>query len=244
MTAANADEIAKFSALAKEWWDPDGPLKGLHLLQPARLQFIRSRALGHFLRDPKQRRPFVGLSGLDFGCGAGLVTEPLARLGFAMTGADGSGEAIAAAQAHAQPQGLAIDYRETTEHVLTAEGRQFDLLTALELVEHVDDRRGFLITLGHLVKPGGLLILSTLNRTPQAYALGIVAAERVLGWAPPGAHEHAKFVTPEELRADVEAAGLTPEGPFGLAFDLLSRDFKLSSDASINYFLCGRKPSS
>jgi 2-polyprenyl-6-hydroxyphenyl methylase/3-demethylubiquinone-9 3-methyltransferase len=241
MTSANADEIAKFSALAAQWWDPDGPLKGLHKLQPARLQFIRSQAIGHFLRDPKLRAPFVGLTGLDFGCGAGLVSEPLARMGFAMTGVDGSAEAIAAAKAHAAGGGLAIDYRETTEHVLSAEGRQYDLVTALELVEHVEDRRGFLITLGHLVKPGGLLILSTLNRTPQAFALGIVAAERVLGWAPVGAHEHAKFVTPGELAQDVAAAGLAPDGPFGLAFDLARREFHLSGDVSINYFLCGRK---
>lgn len=242
MSVSPADEIAKFSALAKDWWDPDGPLKGLHKMQPARLQFIRNRALGHFVRDPNARAPFKGLTGLDFGCGGGLITEPLARMGFTMTGADGSGEAIAVAQTHAAAGGLAITYRETTEAVLAAEGARFDLITALELVEHVEDRRGFLTTLSHLLKPGGLLILSTLNRTPQSFALGIVAAEHILRWAPVGAHDHAKFVTPDELRADVVAAGLEPQGPFGLSFDLASRDFRLSGDCTINYFLCASRP--
>lgn len=243
MPSQNADEIAKFSALAQDWWNPDGPLKGLHRLQPARLQFIRARALAHFRRDPKARQPFSGLSGLDFGCGAGLVTEPLARLGFAMTGADGSAEAIGAAMAHAAPQNLAITYRDTSEAVLSAEGARFDLVTALELVEHVDDRAGFLKTLSHLLKPGGLMILSTLNRTPQAFALGIVAAERVLGWAPVGAHDHAKFVTPKELRADLESAGLIADGPFGVSFDVGTRTFELSGDCTINYFMCAIPPS-
>ncbi len=210
-------------------------------MQPARLHFIRSRALGHFLRDAKLRTPFTGLSGLDFGCGGGLITEPLARMGFAMTGVDGASDAVAVAQTHADAQGLAITYRETTEAVLAAEGAQFDLIIALELVEHVEDRRGFLITLSHLLKPGGLMILSTLNRTPQSYVLGIVAAEHLLRWAPVGAHDHAKFVTPDELRSDLATAGLEPEGPFGLTFDLATRDFRLSGDSSINYFLCAMR---
>lgn len=239
MTSASADEIAKFSALAKQWWDPDGPLKGLHLMQPARMQFIKARAAGHFGRDPRLRRPFEGLSGLDFGCGGGLVTEPLARLGFTMTGADGSDEAIGVANAHASAQGMAITYRSTTEAVLAAEGARFDLITALELVEHVEDRAGFIVTLAHLLKPGGLLILSTLNRTPQSFALGIVAAEHLLRWAPVGAHDHRKFVTPNELREEVAAAGLEPEGPFGVEFHVPTGAFRLSGDASINYFLCG-----
>lgn len=239
MTSASADEIAKFAALAQSWWNPDGPLKGLHLMQPARMQFIKTRAAGHFSRDARQRRPFEGLSGLDFGCGAGLVTEPLARLGFAMTGVDGADEAVGVARAHAEAQGLPISYRCTTEAVLAAEGARFDLITALELVEHVEDRAGFLTTLSHLLKPGGLLIASTLNRTPQSFALGIVAAEHILRWAPVGAHDHKKFVTPNELRDDLAAAGLEPEGPFGLEFDLVSGAFRLSGDVSINYFMCG-----
>jgi 2-polyprenyl-6-hydroxyphenyl methylase / 3-demethylubiquinone-9 3-methyltransferase len=242
MTSANPDEIAKFAALAQSWWDPDGPLKGLHKLQPARLQFLRARAVGHFHRNPRARRPFEGLRGLDFGCGGGLITEPLARLGFAMTGVDGAGEAVGVARAHAEAQGLAIAYRETTEAVLSAEGARFDFITALELVEHVEDRSGFLVTLAHLLAPGGLMVVSTLNRTAVSFALGIVAAERVLGWAPVGAHDHAKFVTPEELRTDLTEAGLVAQGPFGVSFDLASRAFVLSGDVSINYFMCASRP--
>lgn len=240
-TSANQDEIAKFSAIAAEWWNPDGPLKGLHRLNPARMQFIRARALSHFDRDGKVRRPFEGLTALDYGCGGGLVCEPLARLGFTVTGVDASEETVSVARLHGDAQGLGITYRDATSAMLAAEGAKFDLVLALEVVEHVDDRAGFLTTLSHVLAPGGLMIVATLNRTAASYALGIVAAERVLGWAPVGAHEHRKFVTPDELRADLSAAGLEVEGPFGLTFDLSNRDFRLSADASINYFMSGRR---
>lgn len=230
-------EIARFSALAAEWWDQDGKFAALHRMNPARLAFIREAA------QPLLKAGARGLQGLrvlDLGCGGGIVSAPMARLGAAVTGADASPEAIAAARAYAAEAGLAIDFRTATAEELAAEGARFDLVTALEIVEHVADVSAFVAACAALVRPGGKLIVSTINRTGKARALAITLAERVLGWAPEDTHQYEKLVTPEELEA--AAPLLVWDAPVGLAFDPLQRRWKLSRDVSVNYFRVAAKP--
>lgn len=240
MSAASFDpaEIAKFSALAAEWWNPRGPFGALHRLNPVRLRFVRDLALRHF--GTPARRPLSGLSVLDLGCGGGLVAAPLARLGGDVTAIDASSEAIGAAQAYAEKAGLDIDYECATAEALRERGAQFDLVTALEIVEHVADAGAFLHTTASLVRPGGLLVISTINRTPKARALAIVGAEQILKWAPEGAHAYDKLVTPEEIRA--AAPELAWEAPVGIVFNPLGAGWSLSGDTDVNYLMAGRKP--
>lgn len=231
-------EIEKFSALAAEWWNPDGPFGALHRLNPVRLQFIRDFAIRHFRGSG--RRPLSGLRVLDLGCGGGLVSAPLARMGATVTGADASAEAIGAARAYAQQSGLDVDFQCTSAEALQAAGAQFDLVTALEIVEHVADVSAFLAAASSLVRPGGALVLSTINRTQRARALAIVGAERILKWAPEGAHDFEKLVTPEEIRTG--APTLRWEEPVGISYNPLGAGWTLSRDVSMNYLAVGVRP--
>jgi 2-polyprenyl-6-hydroxyphenyl methylase/3-demethylubiquinone-9 3-methyltransferase len=231
-------EIAKFSALASQWWDPKGPFAALHRMNPPRLSFIRDSAARAF--GARAAKPLSGLSVLDLGCGGGLVSAPLARLGGAVTAVDASDDAIGAASAHAAQSGLHVEFQVSTAEALAATGARFDIIVALEIVEHVADVGAFLAAASALAKPGGLLVVSTINRTQRARALAIVGAERILRWAPEGAHEYEKLVTPEEIRA------ATPEivwdAPVGLSYRPFTSGWSLSDDISINYLMAGRKP--
>lgn len=242
-TAARAgsvdpEELAKFSALAEAWWDPDGQFKPLHRLNPARLTFIRDRAAARFGRDPKAERPLAGLTVLDIGCGGGLLAEPLTRLGATVTGLDAAGESLQIARAHAAEQGLEIDYRQTTAEELAAEGAQFDLVLNMEVVEHVADVAGFMAAAGALAKPGGAMVVSTLNRTPKAFLLAIVGAEYLLRWLPPGTHDWRRFLRPSEVARTLRPAGLEVAEVCGLAYNPLTDAWRLAPrDTDINYML-------
>lgn len=231
-------EIAKFSALAAEWWNPKGPFGALHRLNPARLGFIRNVAARHF--GASSRHALAGLKALDLGCGGGLVSAPLKRMGAALTAIDASTEAIGAARAHAVQAGLDIDFRCLTAEALVEEGAQFDLVVALEIIEHVADVAAFLEAAQALVRPGGLIVLSTINRTPKARALAIVGAERILKWAPEGAHDYDKLVTPDEIRAGAQQ--IAWDEPVGVVYNPLGEGWSLSSDIDMNYMMAGEKP--
>jgi len=235
-------EIARFAAMAANWWDPHGECRPLHRLNPTRLGFIRDRLAGHFARDVGVRSPFAGLSLLDIGCGGGLVSEPMARLGFAVSGVDAAAENIAVAGSHAAAQGLAIDYRHDTAEALVAEGAQFDVVLALEVVEHVAEPAAFLASIGQLVRPGGAVVLSTLNRTAKAYALGIVGAEYLLRWVPRGTHSSAKFVKPSELAAGARRAGLEVRELAGMQYDPFRDSWSLGRDLDVNYLMFATRP--
>jgi 2-polyprenyl-6-hydroxyphenyl methylase/3-demethylubiquinone-9 3-methyltransferase len=239
MSGATTDpaEIEKFSALAAEWWKPDGPFGALHRMNPVRLQYVRDLAMAHF--GAKGRKPLEGISTLDIGCGGGLVSVPLARMGAEVTAVDASPEAIGAARAYASQSGLDIAYECATAEALVERGAQFQLVTALEIIEHVADVNAFLGAAAALVAPGGLLVISTINRTQKARALAIVGAERILKWAPEGAHDYDKLVTPNEIRAGAPA--LRWDEPVGISFQPLGKGWALSSDVSMNYLMAGRK---
>jgi 2-polyprenyl-6-hydroxyphenyl methylase/3-demethylubiquinone-9 3-methyltransferase len=235
-------EIRKFSRVADRWWDPDGPHGPLHRLNPLRLDYIREQATRHFGRDPAALMPFAGLSGLDIGCGGGLVAEPLARLGADVTAIDADPVAIEAAREHARLRGVEIGYRHGAAEALVQEGRRFDLVLALEIVEHVADRGAFLATLGRLTAPRGLLVLSTLNRTWKSLALGIGLAEHVLRWIEPGTHDWRKFVRPSELARGLRAAGFDLVDMTGMVFDPLEGGFRLAKERlAVNYFATARR---
>ena len=230
-------EIAKFGALAAKWWNPKGPFGALHRLNPVRLQFIRETVARHF--GPRGRRPLDGFAVLDLGCGGGLVSVPLARMGGDVTAIDAAPEAIGAASAYAEQAGLSIKFQNATAEALVEAGAQFDVVTALEIIEHVADVNAFLAAAEALVKPGGLLILSTIKRTAKARAFAIVGAERILKWAPEGAHDYDKLVTPDEIRAG--ACGIRWNEPVGISYQPLGEGWSLSSDISINYLMAGAK---
>jgi 2-polyprenyl-6-hydroxyphenyl methylase/3-demethylubiquinone-9 3-methyltransferase len=228
-------EIARFAALAEGWWDPAGKFKPLHRLNPVRLGFLRDRLTAHFARDPAALCPFDGLRLLDIGCGGGLVAEPMARLGFAVTGIDAGAETIATARAHAQQSGLAIDYRAMAAETLADSGERFDVVLALEIVEHVADLDAFLAAAATLVRPGGALIVATLNRTVKSYLFAIIGAEYVLGWLPRGTHEWRKFVRPSELAASLRRNRLRIEEIAGVTYNPLGDSWALSTDLDVNY---------
>ena len=235
-------EIAKFAATAGAWWDPDGSYRPLHKLNPVRLGFIRDRLCAHFGRDARAPRPLAGLALADIGCGGGILTEPLARLGAAMTGIDAAAESVAAARTHAREAGLDIDYRATTAEALAAEGTAFDAVVSMEVVEHVADLGAFVQALAALTKPGGAVVLATLNRTLKSYALGIVAAEYVLGWLPRGTHDWKRFVRPSELARHLRTHGLRAGTMAGAAYNPVSDSWGLTPDLGVNYMVFATKP--
>lgn len=233
----DSTEIARFDESASAWWDPEGEFRPLHQLTPTRLAFIRDRLAGHFARDVHTVNPFAGLRLLDIGCGGGLVSEPLARLGFAVTGIDAGVATIAAARAHAEATGTAIDYRRAGAEDLAAAGETFDAVLALEVVEHVADPRLFLASAARLVRPGGAFIAATINRTPKAFLLAIVGAEYVLRWLPRGTHQWSKFLRPSEVAAGLRAHGVTVREISGMSYNPLADRWDLSRDVDVNYLL-------
>ncbi len=236
-------DVARFSAQAAEWWDPKGPFAPLHRFNPARLEVIRDAAAAHFGRDGRQRAAFAGLSLIDIGCGGGLISEPMRRLGFAVTSVDASSENIGTARAHAEMMGLDIAYRAATAEQMLADGAgPFDVVLALEIIEHVADPAAFARTCAELVAPGGLLILATLNRTLKSLALGKVAAEYILRWVPAGTHDWTQFLKPEELIAMLDGTGLEIQPTIGLSYDLLADRWTQGTDTAINYMLVARRP--
>ena len=230
-------EVAKFSAMAAEWWDPDGKFAPLHKFNPVRLAFLRREIAGRFGRDGKSLKPFEGLSLLDIGCGGGLLSEPMARLGFAVTGADASERNIGTARAHAAENGVAVTYRAATAEMLAAEGRTFDVVLNMEVVEHVADVGAYLAACAGLLKPGGITIVATLNKTLKSLALAKIGAEYLLGWLPRGTHDWNRFIAPDALCAKLEESGLTILKKQGVSFDPLNWDWQLSSDVDVNYMV-------
>jgi 2-polyprenyl-6-hydroxyphenyl methylase/3-demethylubiquinone-9 3-methyltransferase len=244
MTASiDPAEIAKFSAIAAEWWDPTGKFAPLHKFNPVRLAFLRAELAAHFGRDARALRPFEGLTLLDIGCGGGLLSEPMARLGFAVTGADASERNIGTARAHAAQTGLEIAYRATTAEALVAEGQAFDVVLNMEVVEHVADVSAYLAACTSLVKPGGLTFVATLNKTLKSLALAKIGAEYVLNWLPRGTHDWNRFIPPGDLRKSLEDSGLSILKMQGVSFDPLRWDWRLSSDVDVNYMVVGVRPS-
>ena len=229
-------EVAKFEAMAAEWWDPNGKFKPLHLMNPCRLDYITRQIAAEFGRDLTARAPFAGLRILDIGCGGGLLSEPMARLGAEVVGADAAPRNIPVAQLHAEQSGLTIDYRNITAEALAAAGEQFDVVLNMEVVEHVADPQAYLTACQQLLKPGGLMICSTLNRNPKSFMMAIVGAEWVMRWLPKGTHDWAKFITPDELYALIRGAGLDPVDRKGMVFNPVSWRWALSDrDLSVNY---------
>ncbi|MBP5856390.1 bifunctional 2-polyprenyl-6-hydroxyphenol methylase/3-demethylubiquinol 3-O-methyltransferase UbiG [Marivibrio halodurans] len=232
----DAGEVEKFARIARQWWDPEGDFRPLHRLNPLRLTFLRDHLVTRFGRDPGSLTPLSGLRILDVGCGGGLVTEPLARMGADVVGLDATEESIAVARLHAEETGLAIDYRHDTAEALAAAGERFDAVLALEVVEHVNDPAAFIRTCASMVRPGGAMGLSTLNRSPKGFLLGVVAAEYVMRWLPRGTHDWRKFVKPSELAAMLRAGGLTLSDLKGLTYDPVKDAFRLDArDLAVNY---------
>jgi 2-polyprenyl-6-hydroxyphenyl methylase/3-demethylubiquinone-9 3-methyltransferase len=231
-------EIAKFSAMAEAWWDPAGKFRPLHRLNPVRLIYIRDRTAARFGREPLAPRPLAGLSLLDIGCGGGLLAEPMARLGAKVTGIDAAAASIAAARAHAAESEIEIDYRVSTAEALAETGAGFDIVLAMEIVEHVGDVAGFMAAAAGLVAPGGLLILSTLNRTAKSFALAIVGAEYLLRWVPPGTHDWRRFLRPSEVAGALRAHGLALAEVIGVAYSPLADKWRLAAgDLDVNYMM-------
>lgn len=229
-------EVAKFEAMAADWWDPQGKFKPLHMLNPCRLDYITTQIAAEFDRELTRPQPFAGLRLLDIGCGGGLLSEPMARLGASVVGADAAERNIPVAQVHAQQSGLDIDYRHTAAEDLAAAGERFDVVLNMEVVEHVADPQGFLTACHDLLKPGGLMICSTLNRNPKSYAMAVFGAEVVMRWLPRGTHDWAKFITPDELYALIRGAGLDPVDRKGMVFNPVLWRWSLSDrDLSVNY---------
>lgn len=235
-------EVARFDAMAKTWWDPKGPMAVLHKFNPIRLAFIRDLACEHFGRDARAPGVLDGLSVVDIGCGGGVLSEPLARLGAEVTGLDPAPGNVSVATAHAERAGLAIDYREQTIESVLATGARFDIVLAMEVVEHVTDVDAFVASCCEAVKPGGLLVMATLNRTLKSWALAIVGAEYVLRWLPRGTHDWEKFVTPAELERAIEAGGLAVFESKGVAYNPLADRWSLSRDTDVNYMMAARRP--
>lgn len=235
-TTIDPAEVAKFEAMAAEWWDTKGKFRPLHLMNPCRLDYITTQISAEFGRDLTAPTPFAGLRLLDIGCGGGLLSEPMARLGATVVGADAAPRNIPVAQIHARQSGLEIDYRHTTAEALADAGEQFDVVLNMEVIEHVADPAAYLTACQRLLKPGGLMICSTLNRNPKSWLMAIVGAEHIMRWLPKGTHDWNKFITPDELQALIEQAGLTQVDRKGMVFNPIGWSWSLSSrDLSVNY---------
>ncbi|NIJ59357.1 2-polyprenyl-6-hydroxyphenyl methylase/3-demethylubiquinone-9 3-methyltransferase [Pseudochelatococcus lubricantis] len=235
------DEVARFERLAGTWWDPRGPMRPLHRFNPVRVGYIRDLAANRFGRDIRADAPLAGLSVLDIGCGGGVLSEPLARLGASVTGLDPAEKNLAVARAHAAGEGLAIDYRAQTVESVAASGEQFDVVLAMEVVEHVADVEAFVAATCAVVRPGGLLVMATLNRTAKSFALAIVGAEYVLRWLPRGTHDWRRFITPDELAAAISRHGLAVTDRTGVVYRPLGDTWQTSSDLSVNYMLAAAR---
>jgi 2-polyprenyl-6-hydroxyphenyl methylase/3-demethylubiquinone-9 3-methyltransferase len=235
-------EIARFERLAATWWDPRGKMGVLHKFNPVRLAFIRDAACRQFGRDPKRLDSLAGLRILDIGCGGGVLSEPLARLGAQVVGADPAAGNIAAAKLHAEQGGLTIDYRVTTAEALADAGERFDVVLAMEVVEHVADVSLFVKRCAEMVKPGGMIVVATLNRTLKSFALAIVGAEYVLRWLPRGTHQWDKFVTPNEIEAALDRHGLRMIEETGVIYNLFADRWEISTDMDVNYMVTAAKP--
>eukprot|EP00899_Mesostigma_viride_P000915 jgi/Mesvir1/10824/Mv07752-RA.1 len=241
--SVDSAEVAKFSALADDWWNVGGPMAPLHAMNPARCSFIRSSLCRHFGLDAAVARPLRGLRVVDIGCGPGVLCEPLARMGAHVVGVDATERSVQVAAAHAarDPQTRGIEYRVSTAEELVERGEQFDAVCSLEVVEHVTDVPAFVASLSHLVRPGGGLVMSTISRTLPSYALAILAAERLLRMVPPGTHDWTKFVTPEELARLVQDQGLAVQEVAGLMYNPMTGKWSLGSQLSINYIMMASK---
>lgn len=242
-TTVDPSEVAKFEAMAAEWWDAGGKFKPLHMMNPVRLDYITSQIAAEFGRDLADDKPFAGLRLLDIGCGGGLLSEPMARLGAEVVGADAAERNIPVAKVHAEQSGLDIDYRFTTAEAMAAAGEQFDIVLNMEVVEHVADPLAYLTACQQLLKPGGLMIASTINRNPKSFMVAIVGAEHVMRWLPKGTHEWHKFITPDELEDLISRAGLRPVDRKGFVFNPVTWTWSISSrDLSVNYVTSSVKP--
>ena len=242
-TTVDPGEVAKFEAMAAEWWDTKGKFKPLHMMNPVRLDYITSQIAAEFGRDLSDSLPFKGLRLLDIGCGGGLLSEPMARLGAEVIGADAAEKNIPVAQIHAEQSGLEIDYRHTTAEAMAAAGEQFDVVLNMEVVEHVASPIDYLTACRNLLKPGGLMIASTINRNPKSYMVAIFGAERVMRWLPVGTHEWHKFITPDELQDLITRAGLRQVDRKGFVFNPVTWHWSISSrDLSVNYVTSSIRP--
>lgn len=241
--SVDPEEIAKFTAMAEAWWDPEGKFRPLHRFNPVRLAFIRDRLCSQFDRDPAESRPLEGLRLLDVGCGGGLLSEPMARLGAKVTGLDAAEKNIRIAALHAEESGLEIDYRHATVEELAGAGEHFDAVLNMEVVEHVADVGGFLESSAALVRPGGVMVVATLNRTPKSFLLAIVGAEYVLRWLPRGTHEWRRFVRPSELIGTLRKAGMEIAEMTGVAYNPLTDRWRLApGDLDVNYMVMAERP--
>ncbi len=238
----DADEVTHFSRLSSQWWDARGPLKALHKFNPVRVGYIRDRTAAHFGRDPARPDSLAGLRILDIGCGGGILSEPIARLGAAVVGADPAQSNISVAQHHAATRGLPIDYRCTTAEALAANSEAFDVVLAMEVVEHVADLGLFVDLTAAMVKPGGLMFFATFNRTMKSFALGIVGAEYILRWVPRGTHQWRKFITPHELELAIEHGGLRVSDRTGVVYKILRPHWRFSPDMAVNYTIVAKRP--
>ena len=228
-------EVAKFTAMAEDWWNPHGKFKPLHKFNPVRLAYIRDKLCKQFDRDPKSEQPLKGLRLLDIGCGGGLLSEPMARLGAEVLGADAAEANIKTASLHAESQGLEIDYRAITAEQLNAAGETFDAILNMEVIEHVAGPQAFVSACAGMLKPEGIMFLATLNRTLKAYALAIFGAEYVLRWLPRGTHDWHKFITPNEMEAMATKAELELVTSTGVSFNPLTDKWTQTGDMSVNY---------
>ena len=241
--AASIDpaEIARFEAIGEDWWNPQGSMRALHAINPLRIGWLTDLICTHFVRERAAPSPLAGLSMLDIGCGAGLLAEPLSRLGADVTGLDPAPTNIAVARGHAEETGARLTYRAATLEQLALEADRYDVVLAMEVVEHVNDVPVFIATACSLVRPGGLFAASTLNRTLKSFALAIVGAEYVLGWLPKGTHRWERFVTPSELAGALKRSGFNAAKPTGVIYDPLRGEWRLSRETSVNYMLAARR---